>query len=203
MAELVGDLSWCLSGALENRVVPSTETGTDLDYTVRAFARRLHRSGAQNGGHSGASQRILGAYAQLRDPAARINYDRHRAAAIRDTERSRTWFRDLTVRIDPVGEPVIGLARCTTGSPIQGPARLRRREFGRTATDDGRVASADPSSHHALRAVVDLRDIYDRPVDALRMMLVADGLRRPTEELRGRRVVLAVVEHQIAASGTG
>jgi DnaJ-class molecular chaperone len=63
--------------------VPSTATGAELDHAFRGLTRRLHPDSADDNADSDAFQRVLGAYAVLRDPVARGNYDRHRAVTVR------------------------------------------------------------------------------------------------------------------------
>jgi hypothetical protein len=46
------------------------------------------------------------------------------------------------------------------------------------------------------RVTVDLRDLDDRSLDALRLLLVADVLRRLVEDLRGGQVLLAVLARE-------
>jgi hypothetical protein len=45
------------------------------------------------------------------------------------------------------------------------------------------------------RLGVDLRDLAERPLEALRLLLVADVLRRLVEDLRGGQMLLAVLEY--------
>jgi DnaJ-class molecular chaperone len=87
--------------------VPATATGAELDHAFRALARGLHPDSSQDGGDSDAFQRVLAAYAVLRDPVARSNYDRHRTALGRSNHRRRAWSRDITVRTGPAGEPLV------------------------------------------------------------------------------------------------
>ncbi|HEY3558441.1 MAG TPA: J domain-containing protein [Kribbella sp.] len=86
--------------------VPATATGAELDHAFRALARGLHPDSGQDGGDSDAFQRVLAAYAVLRDPVARSNYDRQRTARGRGNRR-RAWSRDITVRTGQAGEPLV------------------------------------------------------------------------------------------------
>ncbi|MCQ9163944.1 hypothetical protein [Arthrobacter sp. STN4] len=52
------------------------------------------------------------------------------------------------------------------------------------------------------RVSVDVRDLADRPLDALRLLLVADVFRRLVEDLQGGLVLLAVLENAAVPSTT-
>ena len=58
------------------------------------------------------------------------------------------------------------------------------------------------ASRAVLRVSVDLRDLNGRPLDALRLLLVADVLRRLVEDLRGGQVLLAALEHESGSGAT-
>lgn len=60
--------------------VDPTASEDELDHAFRALARRLHPDMHSADADSDAFQQVLAAYAVLRNPVARIGYDRHRAA---------------------------------------------------------------------------------------------------------------------------
>ncbi|TWD83036.1 DnaJ-like protein [Kribbella amoyensis] len=61
--------------------VAPTADGTELDHAFRVLARRLHPDLRTPDADSDAFQQVLAAYAVLRDPIARSDYDRGRASA--------------------------------------------------------------------------------------------------------------------------
>ncbi|WP_334172457.1 hypothetical protein [Sinomonas sp.] len=50
------------------------------------------------------------------------------------------------------------------------------------------------AAHGMWRVAIDVRDLDDRPLHALRLLLVADVLRRAIEELQGGQVLLALLD---------
>lgn len=82
-------------------------TGAELDHAFRTLARQLHPDSGRDGGDGEAFQRVLAAYAVLRDPVARSNYDERRAALRRKAETRGPRSRGVTVRTRPAAEPLI------------------------------------------------------------------------------------------------
>jgi len=87
--------------------VPSGVTGAELDHAFRALARRLHPDSGRDGGDGEAFQRVLAAYAVLRDPVARSKYDQRQADLNRKAETRAPRSRGLTVRTSRSPEPLI------------------------------------------------------------------------------------------------
>ncbi|HWD82302.1 MAG TPA: J domain-containing protein [Kribbella sp.] len=103
--------------------VPSGVTGAELDHAFRVLARRLHPDSGRDGGDGEAFQRVLAAYAVLRDPVARGKYDQRRADLKRKAETRRPPSPNLTVRTGRAGEPLIRV----------GPVRREFRDPGTTS----------------------------------------------------------------------
>lgn len=114
--------------------VSSDASDTELDHAFRALARRLHPDMNPDDADATAFQRVLAAYAVLRDPVARNDYDRrqppateparastntgHTVHTVRTGQPARKtaatgqpageWSRDALIEVvDPPGEPAL------------------------------------------------------------------------------------------------